>query len=74
MKLKGIALVLLFLTLFPYTLKVQASGTVIQTNEETVVYDNRSGSLVQTGTLVAGQTFVVKKIMVPIGGKFGGGF
>lgn len=61
MKLRGIALVLLFLTLFPYTLKVQASGTVIQTNEETVVYDNRSGSLVQTGTLAAGQTFVVKK-------------
>lgn len=55
------ALVLVFLTLLPFTLKAQASGTVIQTNEETVVYDNRSGSLIQVGTLSAGQTFVVKK-------------
>lgn len=47
--------------LLPCTLKAQASGTVIQTNEETVVYDNRSGSLVQVGTLSAGQTFIVKK-------------
>ena len=61
MKLKCITLVLLFLTLLPFTLEAQASGTVIQTNEETVVYDNRSGSLIQVGTLSAGQTFVVKK-------------
>lgn len=55
------ALVLMLLTLIPFTLEAQASGTVIQTNEETVVYDNRSGSLIQVGTLSAGQTFVVKK-------------
>lgn len=47
--------------LLPITLEAQASGTVIKTNEETVVYDNRSGSLIQVGTLSAGQTFVVKK-------------
>ena len=51
----------MFLMLLPSTLKAQASGTVIQTNEETVVYDNRSGSLIQVGTLSAGQTFIVKK-------------
>ena len=60
-RLKCMALVLVFLTMLPFTLKAQASGTVIQTNEETVVYDNRSGSLIQVGTLSAGQTFVVKK-------------
>ncbi|WP_156312048.1 polysaccharide deacetylase family protein [Lysinibacillus contaminans] len=61
MRLKCMALVLMLLTLIPFTLEAQASGTVIQTNEETVVYDNRSGSLIQVGTLSAGQTFVVKK-------------
>lgn len=61
MRVKSIALVLMFVTLLPFTLKAQASGTIIQINEETVVYDNRSGSLIQVGTLSAGQTFVVKK-------------
>ena len=59
--MKIITFVLLFLTLVPFTLNAQASDTVIQTNKETVVYDNRSGSLVQVGTLTAGQTFIVKK-------------
>lgn len=61
MRLKSIVFVLLFLMMLPATLEVQASSTVIEINEETAVYDNRSGSLIQVGTLSAGQTFIVKK-------------
>ncbi len=47
--------------LLPFVLKVHASNLVIQVNEEATVFDNRSGSLEQVGTLSAGQTFEVTK-------------
>jgi len=45
----------------PFAEKAYAKDTVIQVNEEATVFDNRSGSLVQVGTLSAGQTFEVTK-------------
>jgi len=47
--------------LLPFVHKVHASNLVIQVNEEATVFDNRSGSLEQVGTLSAGQTFEVTK-------------
>ncbi len=47
--------------LLPFAQEAYANNTVIQINEEATVFDNRSGSLVQVGTLSAGQTFVVTK-------------
>lgn len=38
-----------------------SNGTVIQVNKDTAVYDNRTGSLVQVGTLTAEQTFIITK-------------
>ncbi len=58
---KRILLLLLFMMLLPFAEKAFASNTVIQVNKEVNVYDNRSGSLVQVGTLSAGQTFEVTK-------------
>ncbi len=60
-KVKRIVLLLLFMLLLPLAQEVHANNTVIQVNEEATVFDNRSGSLVQVGTLSAGQTFVVTK-------------
>ncbi|MFY0517331.1 polysaccharide deacetylase family protein [Lysinibacillus sp. UGB7] len=59
--MKRIVLLLLFMLLLPLAQEVHANNTVIQVNEEATVFDNRSGSLVQVGTLSAGQTFVVTK-------------
>lgn len=47
--------------LLPFVHKVHASNLVIQVNEEATVFDNRSVSLEQVGTLSAGQTFEVTK-------------
>ncbi len=58
--------------LLPFVHKVHASSIVIQVNEEATVFDNRSGSLEQVGTLSAGQTFEVAKDYGLIGGKFVG--
>lgn len=60
-KVKRIVLLLLFMLFLPFAQQVHANNTVIQLNEEATVFDNRSGSLVQVGTLSAGQTFVVTK-------------
>lgn len=59
--MKRILLLLLFMMLLPFAEKVYAKNIVIQVNEEATVFDNRSGSLVQVGTLSAGQTFEVTK-------------
>lgn len=59
--MKRIVYMLLFMLLLPFVLKVHASNLVIQVNEEATVFDNRSGSLEQVGTLSAGQTFEVTK-------------
>lgn len=44
--------------LLPFAQEAQANNKVIQINEEATVFDNRSGSLVQEGTLSAGQTLL----------------
>ncbi|QDP99501.1 polysaccharide deacetylase family protein [Lysinibacillus fusiformis] len=59
--MKRIVFLLLFMLLLPFAQEAQANNKVIQINEEATVFDNRSGSLVQEGTLSAGQTFVVTK-------------
>ncbi|WP_432702746.1 polysaccharide deacetylase family protein [Lysinibacillus sphaericus] len=59
--MKRIVYMLLFMLLLPFVHKVHASNLVIQVNEEATVFDNRSGSLEQVGTLSAGQTFEVTK-------------
>ncbi|MCS1383814.1 polysaccharide deacetylase family protein [Lysinibacillus sphaericus] len=59
--MKRIVYLLLFMLLLPFVHKVHASSIVIQVNEEATVFDNRSGSLEQVGTLSAGQTFEVAK-------------
>lgn len=59
--MKRLLLLLLFMMLLPFAEKAYAKNTVIQMNEEATVFDNRSGSLVQVGTLSAGQTFEVTK-------------
>ncbi|MEY9975398.1 polysaccharide deacetylase family protein [Lysinibacillus sp. RC79] len=58
---KRMLVLLLFMMLLPFAEKAYANNTVIQVNEEATVFDNRSGSLVQVGTLSAGQTFEVTK-------------
>ncbi|MDM5249431.1 polysaccharide deacetylase family protein [Lysinibacillus sp. G4S2] len=60
-KVKRLLLLLLFMMVLPFAEKAYAKNTVIQVNEEAAVFDNRSGSLVQVGTLSAGQTFEVTK-------------
>lgn len=60
-KVKRIVLLLLFMMILPFAGKVYANNMIIQVNEEATVFDNRSGSLVQVGTLSAGQTFEVTK-------------
>ncbi|MGG2055775.1 polysaccharide deacetylase family protein [Lysinibacillus pakistanensis] len=59
--MKRIVLLLLFMMILPFAGKVYANNMIIQVNEEATVFDNRSGSLVQVGTLSAGQTFEVTK-------------
>ncbi|WP_339259052.1 polysaccharide deacetylase family protein [Lysinibacillus sp. FSL K6-3209] len=59
--MKRIVYMLLFMLLLPFVHKVHASNLVIQVNEEATVFDNRSVSLEQVGTLSAGQTFEVTK-------------
>ncbi|WP_053484761.1 polysaccharide deacetylase family protein [Lysinibacillus sp. FJAT-14745] len=60
-KVKRMLVLLLFMMLIPFAEKAYGNSTVIQVNEEATVFDNRSGSLVQVGTLSAGQTFEVIK-------------
>lgn len=59
--MKRIVLLLLFMMILPFAGKVYANNMIFQVNEEATVFDNRSGSLEQVGTLSAGQTFEVTK-------------
>ncbi|GLC88501.1 polysaccharide deacetylase family protein [Lysinibacillus piscis] len=59
--MKKIVVLLLLMVLLPIAGKAYANNTIIEIKEEAAVYDNRSGALVQVGSLSIGQTFEVTK-------------